>query len=155
MGRVKLVTIGVALAVLTAVWMGAGTASGGTSIHVVYPWDTARVAFLDQNRPGLRLGDSVAARGPLLDPTTDQQVGSAYGTCWVARTLIRGQGLYDCTYLLKLADGTITLQGLDPHGPGSSPFAVTGGSGIYRDASGDAVFTDSTTATDMQISLTS
>jgi hypothetical protein len=75
----------------------------------------------------------------------------------VPSDVIHNHGLYNCTYLLKLADGTITLQGLDPHGPGSSPFAVMGGSGIYKDASGDAVFTDSTTATttatDMQITL--
>ncbi len=153
MARTKLVTVGLTLAVLAGVWMGTGTAIGGTSIHVVFG-PGARLAFLDQNRGGLRLGDSVAARGPLLDPTTNQQVGSAYGTCWVARTLIHNHGLYNCTYLLKLAGGTIILQGLDPHGPGSSPFAVMGGSGIYKDASGDAVFTDSTTATDMQITLT-
>ena len=154
MNRSKLVTVGVMLAVVAAVWTGAGTASGGTSIHVVYGPE-AKVAFLDQNRPGLRLGDSLAARGPLFDPASNQQVGSAHLSCWVARTLIRNHGLYDCTYLLKLADGTITLQGLDPHGPGSSPFAVTGGTGAYRDARGDAVFTDSETATDMEISLTS
>jgi hypothetical protein len=148
-------TAGLTLVVLIGMWMGAGTASGGTSIHVVSgPGATARVAFLDLNRPGLRLGDSLAGRGPVFDPTTNQQVGSAYSTCWVARTLIRNHGLYNCTYLLKLADGTITLQGLDPHGPGSSPFAVTGGTGAYRDARGDAVFIDSTTVTDMQISLT-
>jgi hypothetical protein len=70
-------------------------------------------------------------------------------------TRVHDHGLWDCAYLLKLADGTILLQGLDPHGPGSSPFAVTGGTGAYRDARGDAVFTDSPTTTDMQISLTS
>jgi hypothetical protein len=154
MARTKLVTVGLTLAVLAGVWMGAGTASGGTSIHVVYG-PGAKVAFLDQNRPGLRLGDALGARGPLFDPTTNQRVGSAYVSCWVARTLIQNHGLYDCTYLLKLAAGTITLQGLDQHGVGSSHFAVTGGTGAYRDARGDAVFTDSETATDMEISLTS
>jgi hypothetical protein len=152
MGRSWLLATGVVVAVVCGLWLGAGTASGGTSIHVV-AGPGFKVAFLDQNRSGLYLGDSLAARGPLLDPNTNEQVGSSYSTCWVARTLIHNHGLYNCTYLLKLADGTIILQGLDPHGPGSSPFAVTGGSGIYKDASGDALFTDSTTATDMQITL--
>jgi hypothetical protein len=154
MGRLKLVAVGITIAVLAGAWWGAGTASGTTSIHLVYG-PGGRNAFLDQNRPGLYLGDSLAGRGPLLDPTTNQRVGSSYATCWVARTLIHNRGLYDCTYLLKLEDGTIILHGLDPHGPGSSPFAVTGGSGAYKNAQGDAVFTDSTTTTDMEISLTS
>src|SRR5207247_6715541 len=99
MGRFKFVSVGVALAVLTGVWMGAGPASGGTSIHVLYGPGGAD-AFLDQNRSGLRLGDSLAARGPLLDPTTNDQVGSAYVSCWVARALIHERGLFDCTSLL-------------------------------------------------------
>jgi hypothetical protein len=63
-----------------------------------------------------------------------------------------GNGLYHCTYLLHFADGDLTLEGLDPPGPGSSNFVVTGGDGAYRGATGDAVFTD-TDITDMQITL--
>ena len=62
-------------------------------------------------------------------------------------------GLYHCTYLLHLRGWNIVLQGLDPSGPGSSTFAVIGGTGPFRDATGDALFTDTATKTDMRITL--
>ena len=141
------------LVVVASVAIGGVSASGGTSIHVLVHGNTTKGAFFDKDGNGPTLGDRVSSRGPLVDPTTGEHVGSVYGDCWVARQQIRGQGFWDCTYLLKLAGGTITLQGLDPHGSGSSPFAVTGGTGVYKDARGDAVFTDTDLDTDMQISL--
>jgi hypothetical protein len=51
-------------------------------------------------------------------------------------------GLWNCTYVLKLSDGEIMLQGLDPRGPGVYEMAVLGGTGAYSGASGDATFTD-------------
>jgi hypothetical protein len=44
--------------------------------------------------------------------------------------------------------------GLDPRGAGASTFAVVGGTKAYRDALGDAVFTDSDAGTDIVITLT-
>jgi hypothetical protein len=152
--RLAISAVLVTSVVLASFAIGGGSASGQTSIHVLVHGATTRVGFLNVNGPRLRLGDRVSARSPLVDPATDVHVGSAYGDCWVARQIVGPeQGFYNCTYLLKLAGGTLILQGLDPHGDGSSPFAVTGGSGAYKDAHGDAVFTDSQGDTDMEISL--
>jgi hypothetical protein len=62
-------------------------------------------------------------------------------------------GLYWCTYLLKLADGHLTLGGLDARGPGLSSFAVLGGTGAYAGASGEATLTDSSEGTEFVIDL--
>ena len=75
--------------------------------------------------------------------------------CTVMRK-IRGpeEGLWRCSYHVRLADGAIVLQGLDPRGMGASTFAVLGGTDAYRGAAGDAVLTDSTEGTDIVITLT-
>jgi hypothetical protein len=63
-------------------------------------------------------------------------------------------GLNRCTYELVLADGSIVVEGLDPHGPGVYTFSVLGGTGAYARATGDAALTDSDTGTDFVIDLT-
>jgi hypothetical protein len=153
-GKLALSLLLAGLVVAVTVAIDGASASGGTSIHVLVHGNTIKGAFFDKDNNGPTLGDRASGRGPLVDSVTGEHVGSSYSDCWVARQQIRGKGFWDCTYLLKLAGGTITLQGLDPHGSGSSPFAVTGGTGVYKDARGDAVFTDTDLDTDMQISLT-
>jgi len=141
----------------------ATAASGQTVVHVVLPLNDIREAFVDVNQPGLRLGDRVAARGPLLDESQSDRVGTAYADCVVHRRIIDpDRGIWNCNYVLELADGEIMLQGLDPRGPGEYEMAVTGGAGAYSGASGSAAFTDVGTEnvdanphTDMVITLES
>ncbi|MCI0634757.1 MAG: hypothetical protein L0206_12700 [Actinobacteria bacterium] len=54
----------------------------------------------------------------------------------------RQQGAAVCTAMIQLADGDITLQGPDPASFGASVFAVTGGTGLYRNARGEADVVD-------------
>lgn len=81
------------------------------------------------------MGDRVAVPGPLVDIAMGDRVGLAFWDC-VAMTravlpdVRRGSTV--CTAMLRLADGDITLQGPDPAGFGASVFAVTGGTGLYR-----------------------
>jgi hypothetical protein len=136
--------------------LGSDRASGQGDVHVFMPVGAGRSSFIDVVRgPGLDLGDGLAARGRLVDPDSGEKVGSVYFECTVMRT-IRSleQGLWRCSYHLRLADGAIVLQGLDPRGVGASTFAVLGGTNAYRGVSGDAVFTDSVDGTDMVITLT-
>jgi hypothetical protein len=62
----------------------------------------------------LELGDRIEFRAKLFDAAApDEQVGWAFGTCLVERKITPGAaGLWRCSYLLTLADGTITLDGL-------------------------------------------
>jgi hypothetical protein len=99
--------------------------------------------FVDLGRDGLRLGDRIAFRGPLLNGSKTKRVGTAYGECLVHRRVADpGTGLYNCTYVLELAGGDILVKGLDPAGPSVAELAVFGGTGAYAGASGEATFTD-------------
>jgi hypothetical protein len=124
-------------------------------VHVVL--QSGRVKFLDFGREGLRLGDRLATRGPLLDATQTSKVGTAHADCVVVSRITDGRsgpgGVYRCRYLLDLTDGDLVLEGLDPHGPGVYTMAVLGGTGVYAAASGDATLTDTKTETVFMIDL--
>jgi hypothetical protein len=130
-------------------------AAGETVIHVIMPGDGVTYKFVDIGHNGLRLGDRAAARGRLVDANESERVGTAHFECLVQKRIVGfSQGLFNCTYVLDLADGDIILKGLDPRGEGPSEFAVLGGTGAYATATGDATFTD-TEDTDMVITLAS
>ena len=133
-------------------------ASGRTVLHLVFTAQGQRITAVDVNRDGLRLGDRIASRGALLDETQTESLGTAYTQCLVFRRIVDpDQGLWNCNYVLELADGDIVLQGLDPRGPGVYDMSVLGGTGAYAGATGDATFTDEGTDgsdyTDMVITL--
>ena len=120
------------------------SASGQTVLHVVVvPKENAKVSFVDINRDGLRLGDRIAARSPLFDEAQTDRLGTSYLQCLVHRRIVDpNKGLWNCNYVLELADGDIVLQGLDPRGPGAYEMSILGGTGAYAGATGDATFTD-------------
>jgi hypothetical protein len=123
----------------------------GRVIHLVVP-TPGQVKFNDFDHNGLTLGDTLTVVSPLFEQGRTERMGTAYGECIVAgRRLIDGTP-YDCTYVLKLKHGTITTHGLDPHGPSDVTFAVTGGTGVYAEASGQAEYID-TSVTDIIIRL--
>jgi hypothetical protein len=133
-------------------------AGAQVDVHVVWPMGTARLQFLDSGGGGLGLGDRLTGRGPLLDATQTNEVGTAHQDCVVMRRITDGPsgpaGLFRCSYLLHLADGDVLVEGLDPHGPGVDTIAVLGGTGAYAGATGDATLTDTNTETDFMIDLT-
>jgi hypothetical protein len=153
MGRTKTIGVVAGLVLLATGLLGAGAARGETAIHVLWPTKSIK-AELDFGPKGPSMGDRIAARGPLVDPgDRSKKVGRAYVDCLVVKSFAGGHGLFDCSYVLQLEGGTLTLTGIDPPGPSVVEFAVTGGSGDYRDARGDAVLTDFSKGTDMMITL--
>lgn len=146
----------VALALFAAGAVSGGIATAQDDVHVMVRFDSGSRRFVDLDDDGvLELGDRVEFRSRLFDAAaTDDQVGWTFGTCLVERRITPGvSGLWRCTYLLRLANGTITVDGLDPAGPGVYELGVTGGTGAYSDANGQATFTDTNTSTDMQITF--
>lgn len=113
--------------------------------------------FMDVKHDGLRLGDRLTARFSLMDPTAASKVGNGHLDCVVQRHITDGPegpgGLYRCSYLLRLADGSIIIEGLDPHGPGVYSMAVLGGTGAFAGATGEATLTDGSEGTEFVISL--
>lgn len=117
--------------------------------------------FVNVNEPGLRLGDRLAARGPLFDASQTSRVGRLYMDCIIMKQIqvtedpVEGyKGLYWCSYILKLGDGDLMIEGRDARGPGVSTFAVLGGTGAYAGATGQATLTDVDVGTEFVIELT-
>lgn len=134
-----LVTVALAAGVVVS-----PVASGQTVVHVVFSAQAGgKVVAFDENFDGLRLGDRIAARSPLLDESLSERVGTAFVHCFVHKRIFDpNRGLWNCNYVVSLEDGEIMLQGLDPRGPGVYEMAVIGGTGAYAGANGDATFTD-------------
>lgn len=130
------------MSTILAAFIGISTASGQTVLQLVLQADTQKVREIDHDGRGLSFGDRAVARGPLTD-TGGTEVGTSYGDCTLHRRIASPEGgLWNCTYVLELADGDLILKGLDPRGPGEYEMAVLGGTGAYAAASGDATFTD-------------
>ena len=152
-GNKKAVVLALAIGlVIGVVALGSDRASGQVEIHVLISTG-GEGAVVGGSR--VEIGDELAGHAELVDPASGESAGTAYLECTVMRKIRSDdQGLRRCNYHLKLADGSIVLQGLDPRGAGASTFAVLGGTKAYRGASGDAVFTDSDLGTDIVITLT-
>lgn len=139
---------------IAVVALGSDRASGQGDVHVLMPAGEGRASTVDVvGGPGLSIGDGVVSRGPLVHAQSGEPAGSVYFECTVMRKISLEEGLWRCSYHLRLAEGAVVLQGLDPRGMGSSTFAVVGGTKAYRGAAGDAVFTDTTQGTDIVITL--
>jgi hypothetical protein len=143
--------------ITVGVWLSQQPARALTDVHVLSQ-GPGKHTFLNFERPGLRLGDRLAARGTLFDAAGTDQVGRAYLDCVVMNKITDDPaegpgGLYWCTYILRLTEGDLTIEGLDPHGPGVYAFAVVGGTGVYAGAAGEATLTDGAEGTDIVIDL--
>jgi hypothetical protein len=143
--------------ITAGIWLSQQPARAQTDVEVRV-LGPGKHAFLNFERPGLRLGDRLAARATLYDAAGTNQVGRAYLDCVVMNKItddpVEGPGgLYWCTYILRLTEGDLTIEGLDPHGPGVYTFAVVGGTGVYAGAAGEATLTDDSEGTDIVIDL--
>jgi len=146
--------------VLAMATVGVAMAQGGQPgrignddvIHVVLSPTGGHTQFLDFNNDGLGFADRLDAVGPILTEDQTERVGTAYLDCWIGNKGYQDGSPLVCTHVLKLKDGTITTEGVDPHGPSDVLFSVTGGTGAYEGASGQARYID-TTRTDIVIEL--
>ena len=150
-------TIAVSLVVVVATVLVALPAGAQGDVHVFTPVDGTHAKYADFGRTGLRLGDRLATRGPLLDATRTTKVGSFSADCLVVKAITDGPdgpgGVYRCSYLLRLDEGHLIVEGWDPHGPGSYTFAVLGGTETYANATGDATLVDRAPGTEFVIDL--
>src|SRR5262245_3714671 len=145
------------LVVFASLLLMAHDAGAQGHVHVFMQEASQRERFLDFDHDGLRQGDRLASRGPVLDGAQAEQVGSQTAECIVVSKITDGPdgpgGTYRCRYLLRLQGGDVLLEGIDPHGPGVYTLAVIGGTGAYAGALGDATLTDSDEGTDFVINL--
>jgi hypothetical protein len=100
---------------------------------------------LDLGAPGPSLGDQLVFSEVLRE--RGREVGTSGAVCVVTEAVPPYTVLvYHCAGTLSLRRGQITLQGLvevqGPDDPGPFVVAITGGTGAYRGAGGEAVVRD-------------
>jgi len=129
----KLTVLGAVLALGAMMW---GTtlpgASAGTSEELTFRAVTTEAENLDLGEDGLSLGDEFIFHDVLR--REGERIGHDGGVCTV--TTVRGPEL-QCLVTISLSGGDITLQGLAREGE-VFVFAITGGTGQYQGASGEA-----------------
>ncbi|HEY0397495.1 MAG TPA: hypothetical protein VGF00_03865 [Acidimicrobiia bacterium] len=134
-------------AAVTIVTVGAltiGTAAG-TPVRTLrlYEHDTHQ-AQLDLGDKGDSPGDRFIYSGDLFDRKGGKNIGRAGGNC---ETVSTGAAHAEsvCTVNLILAGGELTGQGMantaELFGGKTVPFAITGGTGVYRNARGTGTVT--------------
>ncbi len=146
-----------AVSVITMVGLAAAQTANAArpngTIHLVIPPTGGHGQFFDFAGDGLTLGDRLAAISPIMNEDQTERVGTSYLDCWVGSARLQNARPYVCTYVLDFHGGSITTHGLDPHGPSDVFFAITGGTGTYAGATGQAEYVDSDTQTDIYINL--
>jgi hypothetical protein len=113
------------------------------------------VAFDDGGAPGPSLGDRLIFSADIYDER-DQLVGRDGADCVVVRNEPSAppgeQQVVECMVSVELPDGQLTFQGL-AQGLDNT-FALTGGTGAYRTARGEAVVHDRVFLEESEITIT-
>ena len=112
------------------------------------------IAFIDSGAPGPSIGDRLVFSNPIFD-TDGQRIGRDGADCVIVRIDATEpparQQVVQCTISVQLADGQITVQGL-AQGT-ENYFAVTGGTGAYREARGEVLARDITPLVEAEITV--
>jgi hypothetical protein len=140
----------VAVLAATAAWAhGTADISAPQTLRLTAVFVQATIVDVDP--AGLSLGDQQVGSGVLRQAGED--VGDFGITCSVDAVGDRGHWGGNCTAWAKLADGYITVAG-ETGGNDRHTFAVTGGTGLYRNVRGQAHVTDiSETESELVIEL--
>jgi hypothetical protein len=139
-GAAIVTLMALALSSGTAVADGKGKRKGDTLRLVAVE---SQSAFIDLGDPGPSLGDEIVFSEVLKK--RGREAGTSGGVCVATEVTPPYTSItYQCVATLSLDRGQITLQGLgEIQGEGDmGPFrlAITGGTGAYRGASGEATF---------------
>jgi allene oxide cyclase len=104
-----------------------------TQVHVIEHANTDKV--IETGRSGDSSGDLLTFHNPVFDATDSRWVGRDQGDCI---RISPGAGTWECRWVTFLNGGSITVEGpfYDTHG---SVLAITGGTGVYRNARGAMV----------------
>jgi hypothetical protein len=142
-----------ALAACMLLASGAAPASASDDDHDrgPQPWKVLRffernagdLSFLDLGAPGPSIGDRLVFSNPLFD-TRNRLIGRDGAECVIVRIdptePPERQQVVQCTISVQFEDGGITVQGL-AQGT-ENYFAITGGTGAYRQVRGEVFARD-------------
>jgi len=131
---------------LLAIGLAPAVATAQPEVEHKKPWKVMRVfertegdlAYIDLGAPGPSIGDRLTFSNPIFDPDGNR-IGRDVAECVIARIdptePPARQQIVQCTISVQFADGQITVQGL-AQGT-DNYFAITGGTGAYRQAQGE------------------
>jgi hypothetical protein len=137
----RLIATGTIVAGLAGTVLAVASAAGspGGSVIRLYEHDTSR-SSIDLGDSGDSAGDQFLFAGDTFKRKGDAKVGRAAGVCTTVSTGDAGEVI--CAVNFSLRGGQIATQGLfvaaDLFGGKTVSFPITGGTGRYRLARGDA-----------------
>jgi hypothetical protein len=142
-GALGLVVVqGVVLAVLSPLIMSgssaAGTAAGmdpAAPAMAAAARSTSSVIHVIEHAPGPDMqtyGQLTTFANPIFDGSNTMRIGRDQGFC-VQINLAKSE---ECVWTTILPAGAITAEGSEPNSGSLAPFAITGGTGTYRNARG-------------------
>lgn len=121
-------------AVLLALGLFAGCGGGSdtTTIKLIEHAETDTVRHIGPPKEEDSAGDVLAFANPVFDAENKKKVGTDNGQC--VRTA-PGKA-WECIWTVTLDEGQMTVEGPFYDGGKDSELAITGGTGEYKDASG-------------------
>jgi allene oxide cyclase len=135
--RVGAAVVAAVLASSVAVALTAGTANAARgkkkdpTVHVIEHAVTDTVVH--SGGKGDKTGNTLTFHNKVYDPSDKTQVGTDQGFCI---RIDPSAGSWECFWTTFLAKGQITVEG-PYYDTKNSTLAITGGTGAYRDASGE------------------
>lgn len=142
--RRALTVVAAVAAVLLTGAVGAAQSSNGRSAVELFVPDLPPIV-VDRGPTGdeLGAGDTLLFNGPVRDPDTGADVGSAVTRVRIVEPLPGGDAIFilDCT--VRTADGTVVFYGAErlAHLGNEVTYAVTGGTGRYAGTTGTVTIT--------------
>jgi len=140
-GAAAALVLGVAGAVaVSAASQAAGPSPAKSTtlvFHVVFsPFEFIQTNNVRNPSSPVALGDELVFHDQLF--SNGQHVGDEGGSCVIVDV---GQGLANCTEVIRLRQGTITAQFLNGPPP-HKQLAITGGTGVFNTAGGDGTLVE-------------
>jgi allene oxide cyclase-like protein len=146
----KALIVAVAVLLATVGVMSLAVAAPGQDTTLTLTSKTVQFTELDLGKKGFSQGDQFVFTDQIFQD--GKRVGLLGGTCTLVYAVGSAPGpesRIQCVVTFDLANGQVTAQGLFAFvPPRNAPFAITGGTGAYRDAGGQGTvtFTGPTTA---------
>jgi hypothetical protein len=119
------------LACAVGLLAGCGGGSDETTVKVIEHAETDTVRHIGPAKEEDSIGDVLAFANPVFDSANKKQVGTDNGQC--VRTAV-GKA-WECIWTISLEGGQMTVEG-PFYDSKDSELAITGGTGEYKDASG-------------------
>ena len=128
------------------------------TITLFDPSKTSYEKVIDQGRNGMSAGDTILFVDAQFDPETCERSGTLVGRLDISKVLNQDDAWFIGDFTLELADGKVVAEAAAKFTEFAQTeegvFAVTGGTGAYRDVSGEVLFQEDVAMCDQDGSLT-